>query len=94
MTIVGVRELRNKLPHYLDFVRKGGQVIITDRGTPIAILRDLTGMETSANENELLACLAAVGKVRLPASTGPLKAFEGVSIKGASITETVTEERQ
>ena len=33
---VGIRELRNHLSHYLDRVRHGDEVVITDRGRPIA----------------------------------------------------------
>lgn len=33
---VGVRELRNNLSRYLDKVRDGEQLVITDRGRPIA----------------------------------------------------------
>lgn len=33
---VGVRELRNNLSRYLDKVREGEQLVVTDRGRPIA----------------------------------------------------------
>ena len=94
MTIVGVRDLKNQLPKYLNMVKKGGQVIVTDRGKPIAIIHDLTGIEANASQNEILASLASAGKVRLPVRTGGVKKFEGVSIKGKSITETVLENRR
>ncbi len=94
MTIVGVRDLKNQLPKYLNMVKKGGQVIVTDRGKPIAIIHDLTGIETNASHNEILASLASAGKIRLPVRTGSVKKFEGVSIKGKSITDTVLESRR
>ncbi|MDA8089268.1 MAG: type II toxin-antitoxin system prevent-host-death family antitoxin [Nitrospiraceae bacterium] len=94
MTIVGVRDLKNQLPKYLSMVKKGGQVIVTDRGKPIAIIHDLTGIETNASQNEILASLASAGKVRLPVRTGGVKRFDGVSIKGKSITDTVLENRR
>ncbi len=33
---VGVRELRNNLSRYLERVRGGEEVIVTDRGSPVA----------------------------------------------------------
>lgn len=34
--LVGVRELRNNLSRYLERVRGGEEVIVTDRGSPVA----------------------------------------------------------
>lgn len=36
MVEVGVRELRNNLSRYLDRVRKGEEVVVTDRGRAVA----------------------------------------------------------
>lgn len=35
---VGIRRLRDELTRYLGRVRRGGRVVITDRGQPVAIL--------------------------------------------------------
>jgi prevent-host-death family protein len=94
MTIVGVRDLKNKLTKYLALVKKGGQVIVTDRGKPIAILHDLRNVEVSADQEEILASLAAAGKLRLPIRHGMLVRYEGATIRGKSLTETIIEERR
>ncbi|MDA8168502.1 MAG: type II toxin-antitoxin system prevent-host-death family antitoxin [Nitrospiraceae bacterium] len=94
MTIVGVRDLKNQLPKYLNMVKKGGQVIVTDRGKPIAIIHDLAGIEANAGRDEILASLASAGKVRLPVRAGGTRKFDGVSIKGKSITCTILEDRR
>ena len=94
MTVVGIRDLKNQLPKYLDLVRKGEQIIVTDRGKPIAVIHDLTGIEADAGQDEILASLASAGKVRLPVRVGRVKKFEGVSIRGRSITETILEDRR
>jgi prevent-host-death family protein len=94
MTVVDVRDLKNKLPKYLDEVKKGGRVIVTDRGKPIAIIHDLTGIDVNAGQDEILASLAAEGKVRLPVRAGRVKKVDGAIIKGKSITETITEGRK
>lgn len=94
MTVVGVRDLNKSLPKYLGLVKKGGQVIVTEHGKPIAIIHDLTSIETNASQDETLAFLAAAGKIRLPLRAGGVKKFDGVTIKGKSITETILQDRK
>lgn len=36
MTTIGIRELRDGLSRHLADVREGGEIIVTDHGTPIA----------------------------------------------------------
>jgi len=38
MTRVGVRDLRDRLSHYLKLVKAGEQVVVTERGKAIALL--------------------------------------------------------
>ena len=40
-TEVGIRDLRNNLSHYLDRVRAGDELVVTDRGRAIAQLLPL-----------------------------------------------------
>jgi prevent-host-death family protein len=40
---VGVRELRNNLSRYLDRVRDGEEVVVTDRGRAIARMLPISG---------------------------------------------------
>ena len=42
MSAVGVRELKNRLTHYLQLTKKGEEVIVTERGVPIALLQPIT----------------------------------------------------
>lgn len=62
MTTVGVRELKNRLSHYLRLVRSGEHVLVTDRGEVVAELAP--PREGEAFPPALLA-LAAEGRVRL-----------------------------
>lgn len=57
---VGVRELKNNLSRYLDRVRDGGEVIVTDRGRPVARISALD------HDADRLASLIAAGVVRPP----------------------------
>ena len=37
MQLVGIRDLKNRLAYYLGKVKKGNNIIVTDRGMPVAI---------------------------------------------------------
>lgn len=57
---VGIRELKNDLSRYIDRVRAGEEVIVTDRGRPVARLSPLD------QSNDRLSDLVAAGIVRPP----------------------------
>jgi prevent-host-death family protein len=60
---VGVRELKNQLSRYLGRVQDGEEVIVTERGRPIARLSPID------HSTDRLADLVASGAVRPPRST-------------------------
>jgi prevent-host-death family protein len=62
---VGVRELRQNLSVYLDRVKKGEALTVTERGGPVAILRPLPASQ------DPLARLVAEGRATAP--TRPLQ---------------------
>jgi len=37
MQLVGIRELKNRLTYFLSLISKGENVVVTDRGNPVAI---------------------------------------------------------
>jgi prevent-host-death family protein len=57
---VGIRELKNGLSKYIERVRAGEEVIVTDRGRPVARLSSLDAVD------DRLAELVAAGLVRAP----------------------------
>jgi prevent-host-death family protein len=57
---VGVRELRQNLSVYLDRVKKGEALTVTERGGPVAILRPLPA------SSDPLARLVAEGRATAP----------------------------
>jgi prevent-host-death family protein len=59
-TSVGVRELKNHLSRYLELVRGGEDVVVTDRGSPIARLSPID------TPTDRLADLIAAGLVTAP----------------------------
>jgi len=84
---VGVRELRNDLSQWLERVRDGEEVVVTDRGGPVARL-------VPAGWREEVAELAAKGMVTLPKSPKlPLGRRKGITARG-SVSDLVAEQRQ
>src|SRR5688500_4771405 len=59
-SIVGVRDLRQNLSVYLERVKKGESLTVTEHGEPVAILRPL------AESTGLLDRLVAEGRVTAP----------------------------
>ncbi|QXC59497.1 type II toxin-antitoxin system prevent-host-death family antitoxin [Aquihabitans sp. G128] len=57
---VGVRELKNNLSRYLERVREGEDLVITDRGRPVARLSPIDA------PTDRLAALIDAGLVRPP----------------------------
>ena len=94
MQTVGVRELKNRLTHYLGEVKNGENVVVTDRGTPVAILHRLDKMEETSGLEERLAVLAAQGHLKLPTVSGPCTSFTPVHLDGEPLSETVMRERR
>ena len=94
MTYVGVRELKDRLTHYLKQAQDVGPVIVTDRGKPIVILHDLSGVEENAGVEERLASLAHRGLVRLPNRKGGLSTGKPVKTTGAPASAMLVEDRR
>jgi antitoxin (DNA-binding transcriptional repressor) of toxin-antitoxin stability system len=70
MKAVGIRELKNRLSEYLRQVRRGEEILVTDRGVVVAELRR-PGPRTSDSEYPALVELARGGKARLGAENRP-----------------------
>lgn len=84
---VGIRELKNGLSKYIDRVRAGDEVIVTDRGRPVARL-----IAVDASEDRL-ADLVATGAVRAPGSRMRHVPERRVKAK-APVSDLVAEQRR
>ncbi len=47
---VEVQALKEQLPEYLAIVKKGGQVVVTERGKPVAIIHGVTDVNSAADD--------------------------------------------
>jgi prevent-host-death family protein len=93
MNIVGVRELKNRLTQYLKLTKKGEEVLVTERGKAIAVIRPTesnlppTSLETKLTE------LAREGRILLPRRKF-LSKIPLIKISGQAISATVIEGRR
>ncbi len=84
---VGVRELKNHLSKYLARVQAGADLIVTDRGKPIARLSAVD------HEDTRMADLIAAGAVRPPKSSGRRRPARRI-VPSGSVSDLVAEQRR
>lgn len=72
MTTVSISELKARLSAFLDIVRDGDEVLVTDRGRPIARLMPVQQAEQEESRRELLL---RSGRLRGPTTTLPTDFF-------------------
>jgi prevent-host-death family protein len=84
---VGIRDLKNNLSRYVEQVREGGEVIVTDRGRPVARLSALD------QSTDRLAELIRSGAVRAPRATGRRLPSRRVRASG-SVSDLVVDQRR
>lgn len=89
-SIIGARELKTRLGQYLNRVRKGETLLITDRDEPVAELRPIPG-----SANPLVASLkklAADGAVTLPQKQN-LSEFTAIRSRAGTASGAVAQDR-
>ena len=70
MKSVSISELKAKLSQYIDAVRSGHEVIVTDRGTPVARLSAVQGPRGAEAR---LRDMVRTGRIRPPLRRGRLE---------------------
>ena len=88
---MGLREANQRFSQAIKVVRAGQEVILTERGTPIAVIRPLP---RSVSPGEALRRLEAVGILRRAAKRTPMPSWKPRPIRGESIVQTLREERE
>lgn len=68
MTSVSISELKARLSAFLDIVRQGEDVVVTDRGRPVARLSPVRGAELEESRRDVLL---RSGRLRAPAASLP-----------------------
>ncbi len=87
---LGLREANQHFSKAIKAVRAGKEVILTERGRPIAVIKPI---KEGPAEEAALKRMADEGLITLPSRKGPLPRFEPVPIKGKPISQTIIEDR-
>jgi prevent-host-death family protein len=89
--VVGARELKTRLGRYLQEVRRGRTIVVTDRGEPVAEIRPIP--LARGGETERLDHLVALGRLSRGMRV-PLPPFRPVRHAGPSLADAVAEGRE
>lgn len=89
---MGLREANQSFSKAIKAVKAGKDVVLTERGKPIAVIKPL---QLEKDVNSILRQLEAEGVLRRgPKSGEPMPAWRApVRIRGKSIAKTISEER-
>ncbi|MCF6149427.1 MAG: type II toxin-antitoxin system prevent-host-death family antitoxin [Candidatus Kuenenia sp.] len=89
MITVGIKELKNRLSHYLREIKKEGKIIVTEREKVIAAIVPVESVDEDSKLISLVNEGFAVWK-----GGKPVGSKHPVKIKGKTVSEIVIEERR
>jgi prevent-host-death family protein len=90
---LGLREANQRLSKAIKAVRAGGEVVLTERGHPIAVIKPIKEAVTDA---AVLRAMADEGLITLPSRPGPmpLPRWRPAKAKGKPLSRTIIEDRE
>jgi prevent-host-death family protein len=90
---LGLREANQKFSKAMKAVRAGKEVVLTDRGRPVAVIKPIR--EEHAQEAALQA-MADEGLITPAARPGPMRAprWMPVKVTGQPLSQTVIDDRE
>lgn len=92
MIHAGIKDVKNNLSRFLVQVKSGEEVVITERGRPIA--RIVTENDGDKSIRAALAHLVQRGLITLPSRSIGTDRIEAVEAPGKPVSEMVTEDRR
>jgi len=87
---LGLREANHHFSKAIKAVRAGKEVVLTERGQPIAVIKPI---KAEPAEDAALQQMASEGLITLPTRKGPLPRFEPVRITGTPLSHTIIDSR-
>jgi prevent-host-death family protein len=90
---IGLREANQHFSKAIKAVRAGKEVILTDRGHPIAVIKPI---ENATAPDAALEKMANDGLIALPLRMGrlPSPRWRPMRLKGKPLSQTIIEERE
>jgi antitoxin (DNA-binding transcriptional repressor) of toxin-antitoxin stability system len=92
MDTAGIRDVKNNLSRYLARVKAGEEVLITERGKPIARIIKEPGGDMTLRKR--LAPLIQKGLVTMPTRTIDRASLPRLTVSGKPASELVLEDRR
>jgi prevent-host-death family protein len=87
---IGLREANQQFSKIVKAVKAGREVILTERGRPIAVVKPLNDGDS---DEAWLNRLEAMGILRRATKRGPMPLHKPLRIKGPPLSQTLREER-
>ena len=87
---MGLREANQRFSKAIRAVKSGEQVVLTERGQPIAVIKPL---RTNRNQADAIRQMVTAGLLRPPARSGALPPFKARRIRGRLMSRTISEDR-
>jgi prevent-host-death family protein len=94
MSTVGIKELKNRLTHYLRQAKMGEEIVVTERDRPIALIQRIDAAREPVSIEGRLAKAASEGWLTLPSGARKLSRIRKVKVRGASAAKTIVDERE
>ena len=90
---LGLREANQRFSQTIKAVRAGKEVILTDRGRPIAVI---TPIKDEGGREAMLNTMAEQGLITVAARKGPMPTprWRPVKVKGKPVSRTVIDDRE
>jgi prevent-host-death family protein len=90
---LGLREANQQFSKAIRAVRAGREVVLTERGRPIAVIRPIRAPNT---QEAALEAMADEGLLALPTRKGPMPPprWRPVKIHGKPLSQTIIENRE
>jgi prevent-host-death family protein len=89
---LGLREANQRFSRALRAVRAGREVVLTDRGRPIAVIKPIREQE---GEEATLEAMADEGLITRASRRGPMptRRWRPVKVKGTPVSRTIIDDR-
>ena len=88
---LGLREANQHFSKAIKAVRAGKEVVLTERGQPIAVIKPI---KDERDSEAALKRMADEGLITLPTRKGALPRFEPVPISGRPLSQTIIDDRE
>ena len=87
---MGLREANQNFSKAIKAVKAGKQIVLTERGTPIAVIQPLKPL---SSEKQAIQRMIDSGFLRPAEEQGPMPDWTPLRIKGVSLSKTLREDR-